>query len=1000
MADLEDKLRRIAVAMKESFIDVMDDSQEARAKDVYFSEGLYGVSCELLKDLSAAVGEDGDRDSATLEVLAFLRSIYSCCTGLFLAVKSLLACMLYSVFRQDNNQHGVDALKGCGALIEIAARGDEGIRELITAQLRDVQKIASSIIGRTDKTVQIVENLIVGDRLQDRSIRSQVQRLCRDEAIDSHQLVSNVHSLLWKNFRSDVDRGEITSRMTIYISSAMKCFVIQDFLRKLIEGTAGTLEPMTVDDLLNINGIEGGIPVLIYGRVNEKTEAAFIRAIAIRYDENDDVLWYKASNHSCTHGFYNASKMAVYSYGGSAFRLLRKGLVTIHPVTKDSKPKCSVLEHPVVVVGLNEQEARDIMGLLNMCDLTVVYISGQGGMSFVQNEEVATKKALLFVPTVKVLSQILEPRRDPTWQKIAGRLGYSWDTSFDCLLVDQGDKHAAVIDENSRLVVSVDSIESLCDVKRIAEIRELIRHNDAREFAWTPQLCKELGVTFDNTNEIVRIPYVGDLRIEKVVNEMYLKARESSGGMWAGRLRRVAFSMHAPLIATSANLQSTLRQFVEDHSINFVEFDSVNASLLEIASGLGVSPLHGSNCMATEKYRVIKERAERIGANSHVMLYHPVAVETTEEFITRMSHLCCEKNTFVAGNNTTGANEAWYTFVRPGRREVLDFLYPKAKKSVWFLYPLEEQMLQHVRKICNRFLMGLFPIETLCTMLGVKYEAQDSHPEGNSEQPSVEATRKNRLDSLIRYFNKMKVYGFQDDEAATEIADQVEVTWKILLDNGAIVWATNEYESLVENENGDRRFVKPKDLKLGVIVWELQPPREMVLLSPDGIKRLVEKQGCPLYYRWKELLEEYRIKQGLSKRELHGRLKAIGVNVTYEAVLFWLAANGLMCPKNGARTLSLIADMIRCPELKVQAPGIEHVARTIRVFNQCEARDVYDTIRRAFRRGQSECEIGDATIDLNQYGLFSSGKLAKVERVEDIKKPGYLVNRILKESVT
>ena len=506
-----------------------------------------------------------------------------------------------------------------------------------------------------------------------------------------------------------------------------------------------------------------------------------------------------------------------------------------------------------------------------------------------------------------------------------------------------------MIDENSRLVISVDSIELLCDVKRIAEIRELIKNNDDREFAWTPQFCKELGVDLDKTNEIVRIPYAGDLRIEKVVNEMYLKARESSGGMWAGRLRRVAFSMHAPLIVTSATLQSTLRQFVEDHSINFVEFDSVNDSLSEIESGLGVSPLHGSNCIATEKYSVIKERAERIGSNSHVMLYHPVAVETTAEFITRM---CRENNTFVVGKDTTGADEAWYTFVRPGRREVLDFLYPKAKKSIWFLYPLEEQMLQHVRKICNRFLMGLFPIETLCTMLGVKYEARDSRPERNSEQASVETTRKNRLDSLLRYFNKMKVYGFQDEESATEIVDQVDMAWKISLDNGAIVWATNEYESLVESESGDRKFVKPKDLKLGVIVWELQPPREMVLLSPDGIQRLVEKQGCPLYYRWKELLEEYRIKHGLSKRELHGRLKAIGVNVTYEAVLFWLADNGLMCPKNGARTLSLIADMIGCPELKAQAPGIEHVARTIRVFNQCEARAVYDTIRRAYRRGR------------------------------------------------
>ena len=1001
VADLEDKLRRIAMAMKDSFIDVMDESQEASAKDVYFSEGLYGVSCELLKDLSAAVGEDDDRDSATLEILAFLRSIYSCCTGLFLTVKSLLACLLYSVFRQGNIQHGVDALKGCGALIEIAARGDDEIRELIMAQFRDVQKIACSILGCADKVVQTLEHIIVGDRLQDNSIRAQIQRLCRSEVANSHQLVSDVHSLLWKNFKEDVERGEVTPRMTIYIPAVMKRLAVRDFLKKFINEAAGTLVPMTGDELLAINDVGGNVPVLIYGRVNHDTNSRFVRAIAVSYDQQDnDRLYYKASAHSCTNGFPDASKKTVYPYYGPSFRLLRRGLVEVHPVLQDSKPMCSTLERPVIVVGLTKDDARDVMGLLGMSDLTVVYVSGQGGMSFIQNEEVATKKALLFVPTVKVLSQILEPRRDPTWQKIADRLGYSWDTSFDCLLVDQVDKHTSVIDENSRLVISVDSIESLCDVKRIAEIRELIRNNDAREFAWTPPLCKELGVDLDKANEIVRIPYVCDLRIEKVVNEMYLKARESSGGMWAGRLRRVAFSMHAPLIATSANLQSTLRQFVEDHGINFVEFDSVNDSLLEIESGLGVSPLHGSNCMATGKYSVIKERAEGIGPNSHVMLYHPVAVETTEEFITRMSHLCCENNTFVAEKNTAGANEVWYTFVRPGRREVLDFLYPKAKKSIWFLYPLEEQMLQHVRKICNRFLMGLFPIETLCTMLGVKYEAQNSPTEGNSEQSSVENTRKNRLDSLMRYFNKMKVYGFDDDEAATEIVDQVDVAWKISLDNGAMVWATNEYESLVESENGDRKFVKPKDLKLGMIVWELQPPREMVLLSPDGIQRLVEKQGCPLYYRWKELLEEYRKKHGLSKRELHGRLRAIGVNVTYEAVLFWLADNGLMCPKNGARTLSLIADMIGCPELKAQAPGIEHVARTIRVFNQCEARDVYDTIRRAFRRGESECEIGDATIDLNQYGLFSSGKLAKVERVEGIKKPGYLVNRILKESVT
>lgn len=1000
MADLEDKLRRIAMAMKESFVDIMNDSQEAHAKDVYFSEGLDGAARELLNDLSVVVGKDGDCDSASLEVLAFLRSIYSYCTGLFLSVKSLLVCLLYSVFKQDNNHHGIEALKGCGALIEIAARGDDGIRELILAKLREIRQIACSIPGCGGKTVQIVEDLIIGERLRDNSIRSQVQRLCRREAGDSRQLISEVHSLLWKIFKGDVDSGRITPRMTIYVPAVMKVLAVRDFLGKFINEAAGTLKPMTHDDLLAINGVEGGLPVLIYGRVNRDAKAGFVRAVATRYDEEKDRLMYKASSHSCVNGFYDASKMAVYPYDGPRFKLLRKGFVGIHPLPKESKLECSTLENPTVVVGLNEREARGVVALLGKRDLTVVYVSGQARMTFIQNEEVAAKKALLFVPKAKVLTQIIEAKRDPIWQKVAKRLDYSWDMSLDCLLVDQEDKHTTVIDENTRMVVSIDSIDSLCDVRRIAEIRELIKNDNARTFAWTPHFCKELGVCVDNINEIVRIPYVDDLRVEKFVNEMYLRARGSAGGMWAGRLRRAAFSMHAPVIERSSARENALHQFVSDQRINFVDFESANDSFSKIESAVGALPLPDSDFLSTEKYRVIKKHAEKLGINSRVMLYHPGTTEAEEEFITQMSHLCYENYAFVVGRDPTGVDEAWYTFVRPGRREVLDFLYPRARKSVWFLYPLEEQMLKHVQKICNRFLMELFPVETNCMMLGVKYEAQDTNPEENSEQPSVEVTRKNRLDSLMRYFNKMKVYGFQDDDAATEFVDQVDVAWKISLDNGAIVWATNEYESLVEGENGDRRFVKPKDLKLGVIIWELQPPREMVLLSPDGIQRLVEKQGCPLYYRWKELLEEHRIKHGLSKRELHGRLKAVGVNVTYEAVLFWLADNDLMCPKNGARTLSLIADMIGCPELKAQASGIEHVARTIRVFNQCEARDVYDTIRRAFRRGQSECDIGDTTIDLNQYGLFSSGKLAKVERVEGIKKPGYLVNRILKESVT
>jgi len=109
-----------------------------------------------------------------------------------------------------------------------------------------------------------------------------------------------------------------------------------------------------------------------------------------------------------------------------------------------------------------------------------------------------------------------------------------------------------------------------------------------------------------------------------------------------------------------------------------------------------------------------------------------------------------------------------------------------------------------------------------------------------------------------------------------------------------------------------------------------------------------------------------------------------------------LADTDLMCPKNGARTLSIIADLIGSKELKEQAIGIELVAKTVRVFNQCEARDIYDTIRRAFCRGLSECEISDAKIDLNQYGLFSSGRVSTVESVVGVKKPGYLVNRILR----
>lgn len=998
MAELDDKLRRIAMAIKETFPETVDEALDANARSAYFSDGIKGATSELLGEISEIAGIDTERDISAIEVLVLLRMIYPCFTTLFLSVKSRLATVLYSAFWQGEIQGSVD-LKSCGALLEVAARGDDEIRQTVMAHLADIKAVAAGLSKSAEAVVGTISLLADGDRLQDGSILSQICRRSGRSNIDRSQMIQVVHSLLWTWFKNGVDAGELNPRMTVFIPSVARGVAIRDFLRNVINVSAGNLEPVTTDALLAINSAGKDVPVQIFGRVNQEQQPRFVRAMASRYDEQSDMLFYKASNHSCTHGFSNASKMAIFEYGGPDFKLLRKGSLAVRPVAKDSHElDCSALDHPIVIVGLNEVEAREVMSQIHKPNLTAMYISSAGGVKYLQNEAVAPKKALVFVSKVKVLTHIMEPRRDPLWQGISDSLGFSWDTSFDCILVDQDDKHTATIDENSRLVISVDSIDRLCDVTRINELKELIKNDEASEFAWTPQLCDELGVKFDCVNEIVKVPYSlsTNEKTEQLVNGLVFKARCQSGGMLAGRLRRVAFAMHAPVIEESEKRVNALRLFIDEQQINFTELGEIREQLSKIENGLAARPLAGSNCLATEKYRVVKAQGESVDPSTRIRLYHPVASEPNDVFVGRMSKLNCRRHVFEADRDASGADEVWYTAVRPGRREILDYLYPKAKKAVWFLYPLEEQLLKHLQKICNRFLLGLFPLDILCSKLGVKYESPSVSPVATEETESKDVSRKDRLDALSRYFDKMKIYGFHDEEAASESVGQADISWKITLDTEAVVWATDEYESLVEDDDGTRHFVMPKSLVEGSIVWELQPPREMVLLSKESIQRLVEKQGCPLYYGWKNLLNEYRVKCGISKRELHARIKAAGINVTYEAVLFWLADTDLMCPKNGARTLSIIADLIGSKELKEQAIGIELVAKTVRVFNQCEARDIYDTIRRAFCRGLSECEISDAKIDLNQYGLFSSGRVSTVESVVGVKKPGYLVNRILR----
>lgn len=995
MTDLGEEpkgLISLARLILESLTDAVSEGEEIEVKGAYFAEGCDGMTREILSEVADWTDEDRSIRVFSLVALVVLRMVYPQYSSVFLRLKTRIACSLYRFFWTDDKSAGKELAEISRTVLQIAREDDDflvGMKEELSVLLQGATDRISSIVG------PLVEELLALLMPVDNSLVAQLSRLSSDE---THDVREKVHGILWSRIKRQVDEGDQNPRLIVYVPPEYRLLGVADFVRRMVFESLGSLTPLDVKALEEIP--EGGIPALFLGCVGGNDQPTFRRGYIQSYDCDRDLMGYSIRSSKVKVAVGEASRKAVFPYIGQPFELPKRGQDGLRMALRENVDAYAytVLTRPVVVIGCNEDEARQILALIRQERVTALYVTGAGGIHYLQNDEIAPRQALVFLPKASVLVSIFEKQNEAQWRSVAELLGWNAMTEFDSVLVDvdENDKHVYELDCNARVAVSIDSIAALCDLSRYSETLSRIKNESSEVFAWTPDLCAELRVEPERANVIVDVPYSSREEGPTIRSMGSIASRHSvsSGPAWGGVVRRTLFGLHEPILSGVDNDLDRLRRYAEDRGIPNVDMSEVAEDVSRVRRAVGESAMPGLCDWATEKYRVIKERAEALDPSDRIDLVNPHASDSDDAFIKRMTNLSRKHRVFTPQKYAQAGCRTWYTVARPGKREILEFVYPIASEATWFVYPLERQFLGHMRKVCHRFLARLFPISTLTAMLGVKgfdRAAFDGVPE--TIQTEV-VTKKNRLDALQRYFGKMRLW---DDwsEGGSNAPLQVAVGWKITLDSGSVIWATDDYESLVENSDGSRAFVRPKFLAEGTIVWELQPPKEMALLSEEGIRQIVEKNACPLYFGWKQLMDEYRERNRLTKRDLYERLKSRGLKVGYCALLNWLSDGNVMCPNGGERTLTLIADELGSAELRRQARGIAIVARIVRVMNQTTARDIYDALRRAFAKGLSSCEVDGVGVDLDQQGLFVSGRVATVVPLDGVSKPGYLVNRVM-----
>lgn len=993
--DLTDVFHRIVLEIRNSFSPEENELEDCNAREAYFSEGVDGFSRETLEEIL----EDSKLEFEVAENLvvihAFLRLIYPLFSIEYRTVKSRLANLLYLYF-WTGNKSALSQLMECGRIVIAAAHVDATFRDAIRDELQALVSNEEALPKRRGDASALLAKVMEWDELQDNSLLAQIQRLSKSCGADDKSTISKVHAILWQNFNLGISKESSTSRLTIYIHPKTRRHCAVDFLKMILRGSARSIDPIDIGILADASE-DNPIPLFIYGRVNGTGEGQFLPVNAYRYEAEGDRLFYRASNHRVGHSIPNVSGKAVFKHEG-AFRLLRKGDVFVEACKREGGAYGrSILETPVVVAGLNEREAFKVMQDTGYKNLTAVYVTSMGVVKSLQNQNVANRGAVLFVPKAAVLEDIVESRKGGQWAEVRELLGYSWDTEFDCLLIEEKDKHVYFIDERARRIVCLDAISSMCDWTRFGEIRETIENDDSMSFAWTPEFCAAVDCHPDGNRQVIDIPYASESSgVVQRLNNLLLKVRRDSGTALSYKIRREMFDAHGPVRAGTDDAIDSIRGFISELEIQGGNIDEIASEFASLNFELKGKSLSGTDCLATEKYCVVKQAAEALEPGSSIQLYQTSPNSEAENiFLSRMMNLNGLRNVFTPTTTLTPNDVVWYTAIRPGRREVMDFVYPRASRDVWFVYPWERQFLDHIKHICFRFISKLFDMRELCGLLNVKFVKSEGKLADDSGAEDLGSRIHDRLEMLDRYFAKLKRCGFDDRSSGGDEGVQVLASWRISLDNGAKIWATDEYVCIVENEDGGRQFVRPKNLRPSTIIWELRPPREIMKNSPEFLNRLVERERCPLFFRWKDLLREYRIRNGLSKRDLYERLQARGISVSYEAVLNWLSDSETKCPNNGVKTLTAIADLVGEPSLSDQAAGIELVAKTMRVFNQTEARDMYDKLRQDFVRGKETCEIGDTTVDLTQYGLFVSGRVSGVEPLDEEQGRRPIVNRIV-----
>lgn len=982
----------LAQLILESLTDTVDDDEELKVKQAYFSEGLCGLSSEILSEVVDWTDEDHHARIFALATLAVLRIVYSSCSSVFLLLKLRMARSLYRFFRADDRDACKDLAEICRCVLQVAKTDEDflsGIKEELSRLHGETSGWKASIVG------PLVEELFVLLTPVDNSLAAQLSRMFTGGSKDIRE---KVHGILWTRIKNQVAEEDLNPRLIVYVPPEYRLLGVADFVRRMVFESLGSLTPLDVKALEEIP--EGGIPALFLGCVGGNDQPTFRRGYIQSYDCDRDLMGYSIRNSKVKVAVGEASRKAVFPYVGQPFDLPKRGHDGIRMALRANADAYAntVLTRPVVVIGCNEDEARQILALIRQERVTALYVTGAGGIHYLQNDEIAPRQALVFLPKATVLVSIFENQNEEQWRSVAELLGWNAMTEFDSVLVDvdENDKHVYELDCNARVAVSIDSIVALCDLSRYSETLSRIKNESSEVFAWTPDLCAELQVKPERANVIVDVPYTSreeGLTIRSL-GSIVSRHSVSSGPAWGGVVRRTLFGLHEPILPGVDNDLDRLRRYAEGRGIPNVDMSEVAEDVSRVRRAVGEYAMPGLCDWATEKYRVIKERAEALDPSDRIDLVNPHASDSDDAFIKRMTNLSRRHRVFTPQKYAQAGCRTWYTVARPGKREILEFVYPIASEATWFAYPLERQFLEHMRKVCHRFLARLFPISTLTAMLGVKGFDRAAFDGVHETIQTEVVTKKNRLDALQRYFGKMRLWD-DGSEGGSNAPLQVAVGWKITLDSGSVIWATDDYESLVENSDGSRAFVRPKFLAEGTIVWELQPPKEMALLSEEGIRQIVEKNACPLYFGWKQLMDEYRERNRLTKRDLYERLKSRGLKVGYCALLNWLSDGNVMCPKGGERTLNLIADELGSEELRRQARGIAIVARIVRVMHQTTARDIYDALRRTFAKGLSSCEVDGVDVDLDQQGLFISGRVASVMPLDGVSKPGYLVNRIM-----